>query len=452
MTSMSFVRLSAAGLASLLVVPLLACGDDSGADDGASTSPTGSTTADPTAGDAPTGMSAPDDDGGTMPTTGPDPDSSGGDTTTGDLVCPYAPVAGRPTFSAQVVAEGFDQPVLVVGDPAEPDVLYVLQKTGQIKRLEPGQTTAPADNWLDLDVNTSSESGLMGLAFHPDYPDDPRIYVSHHPASADGALIVMEYTVTGGQVDVSSARPVIGTGKPAGNHNGGMIQFGPDDMLYFSVGDGGPQNDGCGHGQNTNTFLGKILRVDPNPDGTPDLAPPCTGCDCSVPNLPFDYTIVDNPPGPSLPEIYSLGYRNPWRFSFDPVDGRLWVGDVGQDDCFNDQDCDIAGPGAVNADGFTMPVVEFEHANGRCSVIGLGNYRSCEVEAWGAIYFYGDQCTGEVFAVRWDGTNLEDFGVIADVGSAEIYGGGYNAYGDVFVTSSLDFAGAGTVYRIAPGS
>jgi glucose/arabinose dehydrogenase len=380
-------------------------------------------------------------------------------------------VEGRPGFSLQVVSEGFVDPVLVVGDPLETDVLYVLQKTGQIKRVEPGEDAAQAEDWLDIGVISSGEAGLLGLAFHPDYDTDPRVYVAHQPDSASNALIVMEYTVTDGVIDEDSARPVIGTGKPLTNHNGGMIQFGLDGLLYFAVGDGGHQNDQCGHAQDTETFLGKILRIDPDADGEPDTSPPCTGCFCVVPDLPFDYTIVANPAGPQLPEIYAVGFRNPWRFSIDPSDGRLWVADVGQDQweevavveagsnhgwggmegfhCFNGA-CDIAGPGEVNADGYTMPITEFEQSGGPCAVIGLGNYRSCEVPAWDGLYFYGDYCTGEVMAVRWDGSEVEELGEIMNAPGQLILGGGYNAYGDVFVTTEPFPGSGGTVYRIAP--
>ncbi len=482
MKAMRFVCSLPLGLA------LTACpGDDGGAvaTDGA-TDPSGSGTSqgpssDPTT--TPSGTSNPSTSDATTSmttdTTGSDTDVTG-DSSSGStgptLECPYRPVDGQPGVTLEVVAEGFSGPLLVVGDPVDHDVLYVLQKGGQIKRLGPGETMAPEDNWLELSVDTNSEAGLLGLAFHPDYADNGLIYVSHTPQGNGNEIVVTEFTVADGVP--GSPRNVIGIGHEAANHNGGMIQFGPDDMLYISVGDGGPQNDGCGHGQNTQAFMGKILRIDPVADGTPDVDPGCVGnCGCGPAPGQFDYTVPKDNPFVGMngfrPEIYAYGFRNPWRMSFDPIDGRLWVTDVGQGSweevsviergdnagwggmegahCFNDNDCDDAGlTGQLNADGIRLPVAEFANAGARCAGIGLGNYRSCEVPAWDGVYFYGDQCSGDVFAVAFDGTTVTDLGQVTGTEN-QIWGGGYNAYGDVFVASSPQFGGPGTVYRIAPG-
>lgn len=401
------------------------------------------------------------------------------DTDTGpELECPYTPVEGTPGIAIQQVADGFREPTLVVGDPVETDVLYILQKGGEVKRLEPGQTTAPAENWLDLPVATPSEAGLLGMAFHPDYEDNGLVYVLH--SDTDSSWRITEFAVEDGAVNTGSARDVFGTAQPAPNHNGGMIQFGPDGMLYASVGDGGPQNDACGNGQNGNTHHGSIVRIDVAADGNADSATSCgNGGGCGCPGVDgFDYTIpADNPfvgDDSVRDEIYAYGFRNPWRFSFDPVDGQLFVADVGQGEweevtvveagtnhgwgdmegnhCFSDGGCDTsAAPGQTNGDGLVAPVAEYSHAGGACSITGLGNYRSCEMPGYAGMYFYSDLCTGQVWGVTYDGTTAEVTDVLANIpGGNAPYGGGYNVHGDVFIAAASFVDGSGTIFRIAP--
>lgn len=401
------------------------------------------------------------------------------DTDTGsDLECPYTEVKGTPGITFEEVADGFFQPTLVLGDPVDPDVLYILQKTGEVKRLEPGQTSAPAENWLDLPVATTSEAGLLGMAFHPDYEDNGLVYVLHSDSASSWRIT--EFAVEGGAVNTGSARDVFGTAQPAANHNGGMIQFGPDGMLYASVGDGGPQNDACGNGQNGNTHHGSIIRIDVTADGNGDSATSCgSGGGCGCPGVDgFDYTIpADNPfvgDANIRDEIYAYGFRNPWRFSFDSVDGQLFVADVGQgaweevtvveagtnhgwgdmegNHCFNDGGCDTsAAPGQTNGDGLVAPVAEYSHNGGGCSITGLGSYRSCEMPGYGGTYFYSDLCTGQVWGVTYDGTTAEVTDVLGNIpGNNAPYGGGYNAYGDVFIAAASFVDGSGTIYRIAP--
>jgi glucose/arabinose dehydrogenase len=388
------------GLPALLTLAALGCGDDGSADASAGTADT-STSASSTGIDTEALTSSSTTQ---TPTTEVDTESSGSESSgsTGMAECDRPIVDGNPPVTFELVADGFAQPVLVVGDPVDTDVLYVVEKGGSIKRLDPGVTEAPADDWLTLDVTTVIESGVLSMAFSPDYENNGLIYVANNPADGDLALVVTEFEVVDGAPDPSTARDVIGAGKPEGNHNGGMVVFGPDDLMYVSFGDGGVQNDACGHGQDGSKFLGKIMRIDPAADGTPDMSPACADtCACAVPAGPFDYTIPrDNPfVGDDMirDEIYAYGFRNPWRMSFDSVDDRLWVGDVGQDaweevdvieagdnagwgdmeglHCFNDDTCEITEPATVNAAGLRMPVIEYENAGARCSVVGLGSYR-----------------------------------------------------------------------------
>jgi glucose/arabinose dehydrogenase len=481
-------------LAQLVLLPACAADDDgnTGAGTGASTGSDATTVANTMTGD-PTMTTSPTTTSMTTSPTTTDPDTTAdsttaGETDTGELPCPYTPVDGMPAVGLQLVGNGFDRPVLALGHPTEPDRLFVVEQGGAVRILEPGQTVAPADAFLQLEVSCGGngtigcERGLLGFAFHPQFPDDPRVYVAYSPAGTPGdpPTRVSEFALAEGDpnhVDADSERIIIEGSQPAGNHNGGMIAFGPDDYLYFGLGDGGNANDDPQQtARDPSVILAKILRLDVEPDGTPDMPVSCSFCDD---NGPFDYTIpADNPfvdDGDFTPEVYAWGFRNPWRFSFDPGTGDLYVGDVGQDEveevdvvvaggdhgwhvmegnnCFQGSDCDTsAAPGQVNGDGMTAPIIEYPHSQG-CSVTGFGVYRSCEVPAWDGIYFYGDYCAGNLAALVWDGATVTDLGDVLDIGELPL-GTGWNAYGDVFVTTVDAVPNGpisdGLVYRIAP--
>lgn len=479
-----FLGLTASALA------LTGCpGDDSSSNTDSATS-SGSTTQGP--GDTgssgnpmPTGGGSGDSTAG--PETGETGDSTG--TTGGPLECPYEEVEGMPPVTLELVGSGFDRPVHAVGHPTEPDRLFVVEQGGDVRILEPGETTAPAEAFLHVDVrganntNIGPEYGLLGFAFHPDFPEDPRVYVNYNPPLIAGSMhtVVSEFTVDPGnenQVDPASERVIIELHQPADNHNGGMLAFGSDGYLYIGMGDGGGGGDTFSTGRNTGVLLAKILRIGVEPDGTDDDPQSCMGC----PQYgPFDYTIpADNPfvdQAGFAPEIYSWGVRNPWRFARDPATDLVYVGDVGQGareeislaasgadlgwsimegfTCYDGAPCDTtAGPNEINADGMTMPLIDYSHSGQRCSVTGLSVYRSCQVPGWDGVYFYGDYCTSELFAMVWDGNTVQDLGVVLNH-DERIIGNGWNAYGDVFVTTVDAIFGLpiqdGLVYRIAPG-
>jgi len=481
-------RLATTSSLLLLGLSLTACGDDSSSNSGTDTESSSSTapTTDPTSGTNPTSTtnsatSNPTTDGPTTSSTTDatatdteDPDTTG---TTGEPVeCPYTPIEGKQGVGLELVASGFRSPTLVVGDPVDTDIVYVLEQGGSIKRLGPDDDTAPAEDWFSVDVSSNSELGLLGMAFHPDYASNGLMYLLHSPSS--DRWLVTEFAVVDGTVNAGSARDVFGTAQPAGNHNGGMIQFGPDGMLYVSVGDGGYSDDLCQNGQDTQTHHGSIVRIDVTADGTGDTS---TGCGAGCLNCPtvsgFDYTVPkDNPfvDDPNVDDaIYAYGLRNPFRFSFDPEDGRLYAADVGQNSweevdaiiaggnygwntmegnhCFQGAPCDTsAAPGEANEDGMIAPITEYARANGNCSITGLGFYRSCEVPAFDGLYFYSDVCSGRVFAVSVDGDVINDLGTVAQIPDNQgAFGGGYNVHGDVFIAAGNYFAGGTTsVYRI----
>jgi len=424
--------------------------------------------------------------------TGTESDTDESTGTTGEPAdCPYEVVEGMPPISLQMVGEDFDRPILAVGHPTQLDRLFVVEQGGDVRILEPGQMSAPAEAFLHVDVrganNTTigAEFGLLGFAFHPDFPADPRVYVNYNPPTAGGGApmhtVVSEFTVDPGnenQVDPASERVILDLNQPADNHDGGMILFGPDGNLIIGMGDGGGGGDTFNTGRNTSVVLSKMLRIGVEPDGSDDNPLACVGC----PQYgPFDYTIpADNPfvddPG-FAPEIFAWGMRNPWRFSLDSETGLIYVGDVGQGEreevtlvesgrdygwsdmegfiCHGGAACDeSAGPNEVNADGITMPLVDYPHSGSRCSVIGSSVYRSCEVPAWDGVYFYGDYCSGEMFGLVWDGATAQDLGVLLSHDEL-IVGSGWNGYGDALITTVEAVFGLpivnGRVYRIAPG-
>ena len=405
-----------------------------------------------------------DSDTGTDSDTDTDTDT----TTTGGPVCYAEPVEGDPSLIVEEVASGFDRPLLVVGDPSDPERLFVVEQGGHVKILEPGMTQAPAEDFLLVDVKNAvpatigPEQGLLGFAFHPDYPTDPRVYVNYNPAGGGPTpTYVDEFKVDPNdpnKVDPNSRRTVIAIHQPAGNHNGGMITFGPDGYLYIGMGDGGGSNDAFNTGRDLKVLHAKVLRIDVEPDGNPDSTVACT--DCPVLDG-FDYTIPADNPFVGMdgirPEIWASGVRNPWRMDFDRETGWLYMADVGQgqweeisiaqsggdygwsdmegNHCFGGNMCDeSAAPNGVNADGLTAPIAEYIHEQGRCSVTGGYVYRGCEVPAWDGRYFYGDYCTGELFGLSWDGASVTDLGMVAETGH-NLFGSGTDGYGRVYFTT-----------------
>ncbi len=241
--------------------------------------------------------------------------------------------------------------------------------------------------------------------------------------------------------DDASSQLVLGIQQPFGNHNGGMLAFGPDRMLYIGAGDGGGSGDPFDHGQNTGTLLGSILRIDVD-RGTPYAIPP---------DNPFAGTAGRRG------EIWAYGLRNPWRFSFDGGSGTLWIADVGQNrweeinvrpvnegglnygwNLMEGAHCFTSG---CDPSGLVLPAHEYDHGQG-CSVTGGYVYRGNAIPAIRGHYFYGDYCAGWVRSFRWDGAVRDarqwEFGSIGNILSF-----GEDAARELYVLSS-----DGRVYRI----
>ena len=217
-------------------------------------------------------------------------------------------------FGLQTVVEGLDFPVWLTSPPGDPR-LFVVEKGGRVVIVENGAVLPTP--FLDLrgQVSTGSEQGLLSLAFHPGYSSNGRFFVNFTDTAGDTRVV--EYRVSPGdpgRADPGSARVVLAIEQPFANHNGGLVLFGPDGMLYVGMGDGGSGGDPQGNGQNLGALLGKMLRIDV--DGAQPYA------------VPDDNPFVDT--AGARPEVWAYGLRNPWRFSFDRDTGDLYIADVGQ--------------------------------------------------------------------------------------------------------------------------
>jgi glucose/arabinose dehydrogenase len=343
-----------------------------------------------------------------------------------------------------VVGEGYATPVFVAAPPGDPR-LFVVEKPGRIRVIG---GAAEDDVFLDIRSLTDEdnlEQGLLGMAFHPSFADNGRLFV--HYTDRSGTSTVAEYQVSADdpdRADPDSGRIVLTQSQPRGNHNGGMLAFGPDGYLFVSLGDGGGADDGFGNGQRADTLLGTLLRIDVD-GGDPYAIPP---------GNPFVA-------GGGAPEVWAFGLRNPWRFSID--DGLLYIGDVGQRDweevdvapvdtaglnygwsvlegeaCFRTAGCDTTG--------FTMPVVVYPHSDG-CSVTGGYVYRGAAIPEMDGQYFYGDWCGGWVRSFRYsagtatDHTDWTDsFGRLGQIVSF-----GLDGFGELHVVVQ-----DGTIHKIVP--
>jgi glucose/arabinose dehydrogenase len=318
-----------------------------------------------------------------------------------------------PLFAAvqlvPVVASGLTSPVFVghAGDGS--NRLFIVELGGTLRVLQPGASSATVFLDVRAKVLAGGERGLLGLAFHPQYGGNGRFFVFYTRAG-DGALVIAEYRVSSGNRDVADTTERVLLTIPHSansNHNGGMLAFGPDGYLYIGVGDGGSSNDPPNNAQNVNVLLGKILRIDVD---RPDAS---AGTLYSSPaGNPFVGPIA------GADEIFAYGWRNPWRFSFDRVNGAQWVADVGQGAreevdtpivaggnygwrVYEGSICSGNDPGLCNPANYLPPKFDYDHAGGRCSITGGYVYRGGQNALPTGTYVFGDFCTGEIFEYGW---------------------------------------------------
>jgi len=310
------------------------------------------------------------------------------------------PVASHSSIALQpILKHQFSKPVFLTASPDDTLRLFVVEQEGRILIVK-GDTVLPTP-FLDIakKLSTGGERGLLGLAFHPYFSSNGRLFVNYTRAQ-DGATVIAEYHASSNPYQVTLKESVLLViPQPYGNHNGGMIAFGPDHYLYIGMGDGGSGGDPANYAQNRNELLGKVLRIDvdqQHPYGIP-------------PDNPFVK-------GNGRPEIFAWGLRNPWRFSFDRETGDLWAGDVGQNaweeidvikvgenygwrllegtHCFNPETHCRQVP------KFVDPVTEYAHEQGRCSVTGGYVYRGEKIPDLVGTYVFGDFCSGEIWGFR----------------------------------------------------
>lgn len=315
----------------------------------------------------------------------------GGSSSGGGIMTPPPP-ATVPVLAVQPVfaALRFTSPLGLLQSPNDATRWYVVEQGGTVRRFDNVAGASTTISYLTLNgIACCGETGLLGMAFHPNFPTDPRFFV-YYTLTVSGQLVsrLSSFQTTNGGLNVTagSETVLLQVNQPESNHNGGQIAFGTDGMLYLGLGDGGgggDMHDTIGNGQNTQTLLGKVVRIDVNsaqsPYGIPAGNPYAGNARCNV-------TGVGSAP---CPEIYTIGLRNPWRFSFDRDTGNLWIGDVGQNlweeiDRINApgvnlgwrcregaHDYNTACGGAMN---LTEPVAEYGHGTG-VSVIGGFVYR-----------------------------------------------------------------------------
>ena len=351
---------------------------------------------------------------------------------------------GQPTLVE--VADGLSFPVHLTSPPGDPR-LFVVEKGGTVRIIRDGQVLSTP--FLDLrgEVSGGSEQGLLSIAFHPDYGSNGRFFVDYTDRSGDTRVIEYRVSADPDRADPAPVQTILAVDQPFANHNGGLLVFGPDGMLFVGLGDGGSGGDPQGNAQNRGTLLGKILRIDVDA-GNPYAIPP------------------DNPfagQAGARGEIWAWGVRNPWRFSFDRETGELFIADVGQNEleevnarpgdeggvnygwnvmegseCFRQDDCDRTG--------LALPVVEYDHGDG-CSITGGFAYRGSALAELRGHYFYSDFCSGFVRSFRLaGGTAVErrEWPELEPGGSVTSFG--EDAGGELYLLTR-----EGSVHRVAPG-
>jgi glucose/arabinose dehydrogenase len=299
----------------------------------------------------------------------------------------------------EVVADDARQPVLLTALAGDPRLL-VVERAGTVRILD------PAGGWREepyLDIRDrvnpgGIEQGLLGLAFHPDFPRTGRVFAYYSFGAATTRLV--EFAADAERADPGSETVLLSFDKPTERHNGGMLQFGPDGYLYLSLGEGGAASV---HSQDPGTLLSSILRLDV--DGADPYAVP--------PDNPFVA-------GGGAPEVWAYGLRNPWRFSIDPVERLVYVADVGHEDWEEVNVVSLDTGGGSNfgwlrmegthcfqrgcdpeAEGLTLPVVEYPHSEG-CSVTGGFVYHGSAIPELAGHYLYSDWCGGWLRSFRYE--------------------------------------------------
>ena len=327
---------------------------------------------------------------------------------------PPPPNPGPPTCSTGISTPrafpnlAFSSPVAMKQAPNDASRWFLVEQGGLIRAFENDPDAATTEDFIDLRsrVEFNGEAGLLGMAFHPDFLTNGLVYLNFSElVGGDLRSVTAEFASTdsGQTLNPASERVLMTVDKPATNHNGGNIEFGQDGFLYMGLGDGGGAGDPNGNGQNPRRLLGKMLRidVDSRPGGAPYGIPGGPGGNPFSANPPCD---ADGTGDQNCPEVFALGFRNPWRWSFDRQGGDLWVGDVGQSS-FEEIDVVVLGEnygwdsregahcfepasGCATA-GLTDPIAEYSHGEG-LSITGGYVYRGLQATEIAGRYVFAD--------------------------------------------------------------
>jgi glucose/arabinose dehydrogenase len=378
-----------------------------------------------------------------------------------------APPAEAQTLTKTLISGAVPTVAYVTSPPGDTARLFVMQLNGQIRIIKNG--TLLGTPFINLGagglniITTGGERGLLGMAFHPNYAGNGFFYVNY--TNLQGHTVVARYTVSGNPdvANTGSGTTIIGPiTQPQSNHNGGCLQFGPDGKLYIGMGDGGNANDqGTGHAAGGNaqagtTLLGKMLRLD---------------VDIAFPHIPGDNPFVSDPN--MMDEVWHLGLRNPWRFSFDDLTGDMYIGDVGQDAreeisyagvgqaaknfgwrCMEGFNCTGLSGCTCNAPALTLPIHDYAHTPGCVSVTGGYVYRGCAINGLQGTYIFADYCKLKVWSFNFNGTTVSNFsdrtaelvgtgGTISSIASF-----GVDALGEMYMCD----ASGGRLYKIVTTS
>lgn len=342
-------------------------------------------------------------------------------------------------ISVQDFATGFSKPLDIVS--AGDSRLFIAQQGGLIRIIDSiGQVLPdPFLNLVDISNDGTNEQGLLGLVFHPNYAQNGFFYVNYSNNTGVGHTQVSRFSVdpTNPNLAVKASEvKLLTVNQPFWNHNGGCLKFGPDGYLYIGMGDGGSGNDPGNRAQNGLELLGKMLRIDVD-NGSPYA-------------IPADNPFVNDPA--FKPEIWTMGMRNPWRFSFDRLTGDMWIGDVGQN-AREEIDFIPAGQGGLNMgwrcrEGFnqtslgctstatfTDPVFDYPNPSKGCSVTGGYVWRGAAYPSWQGVYWFADYCSGRFWAIQKDTAGVFKGTEIANLTDYEFSTFGENNKGQVFAAN-----------------
>jgi glucose/arabinose dehydrogenase len=362
------------------------------------------------------------------------------------------PLNNTPSGSIHIERVFFNLSFKDMTNLVQPDdasgLIFVTEQRGVIYAFHADQPQQGAYIFLDITdrVNQGgSEEGLLGFVFDPDYRENGHFYV-YYSGTNPRRSVVSRFSLDQGNPIIAAPQSeviIMEVGQPFSNHNGGQLAFGPDGYLYIGLGDGGSAGDPQRNGQNMSTLLGKILRIDVN-------AILVTGNY----RIPSDNPFVNT--AGARAEIWAFGLRNPWRFSFDKETNILWAGDVGQNIW---EEIDIITKGAnygwnvmegfhcyspatgCDKSGITLPIAEYNHSQG-CSVTGGYVYRGDKIPSLQGFYIYGDYCSGNIWALAYDGNTVTQNILLAESGLS------ITSFGEDIDRNLYILSGEGGIYTI----